>query len=156
VRRVAELHPAGEEWDISRALGDVAPALAELAAQPDKEFGQRVRARRQELGLPVVPAGKVLPLRAKQPPLELAEGLVALDTEPPAAEHERAGWRMRLAERRMREAWVSLEEAEQRGAPHGELERLADIFIHESAVYGMARAAWESNSSATVATADDV
>jgi hypothetical protein len=77
-RRVAELHPAGEEWDISRALGDVAPALAELSAQPEKDFGQRVRTRRQELGLPVAPVGKVLPLCAHQPPVETAEELAAL------------------------------------------------------------------------------
>jgi hypothetical protein len=70
VRRVAELHTEGEHWDVSRALGDAARALVELARQPDKDFGQRVRARRQELGLPVAATGKVLPLRASQPPLE--------------------------------------------------------------------------------------
>jgi hypothetical protein len=44
-RRVAALHPAGEQWDISRARGDVAPALAAQSAQPEKDFGQRVRTR---------------------------------------------------------------------------------------------------------------
>jgi hypothetical protein len=136
-RRVAELHPAGEAWDISRALGDAAPALEELSAQPEKDFGLRVRMRRQELGLPVAPMGKVLPLRASQPPSESAADLAALDAEPPEAEPERALWRVRLAERRMREAYLALEEAEQRGAPWRVLEELVDVFTHESAVYAV-------------------
>jgi hypothetical protein len=141
VRRVAELHPDGETWDVSRALGDVVPALEELAAQPDKDFGPRVRQRRQQLGLPVAPAGRVLPLRASQPPLEPSEALVALDAEPPETELERAIWRVRLAERRMREAYLALEEAEQRGGSLRELERLADVFAQESEGYGAALAA---------------
>jgi hypothetical protein len=116
------------------ALGDVAPALVELAAQPAKDFGQRVRTRRQELGLPVARADKVLPLRASQPLREPAEVIAAFDAEPPTAEHERAIWRAQLAERRMREAYLALEEAEQHGACQHELERLADVFAHESAV----------------------
>lgn len=145
VRRVAELHPKGEHWDVSRALGDAAPALAELAAQPNKDFGQRVRARRQELGLPVVPAGKVLPLRANQPLLEPPEALAALDAEPPEAEQERAAWRALLAERRMRETHLALEEAEQRGAPTRELERWVATFEQAVAVYTAAHAAVSSH-----------
>jgi hypothetical protein len=137
VRRVAELHPKGEQWDVSRAVGDVVPALTELAAQPDKDFGQRVRNRRQELGLPVAPAGKVLPLRASPPPPEPPEALAALDAEPPEteAEQERAAWRARLAERRMREAHLALEEAEQHGASQRELERATGAFVQVVAVY---------------------
>jgi hypothetical protein len=141
VRRVAELHPEGEHWDVSRAVGDAAPALAELATQPDKDFGQRVRTRRQELGLPVAAAGKVLPLRASQPPLEPPEALAALDAEPPDADQERAAWRARLAERRMREAHLALEEAEQQGAPSRDLEPQAAAFAHAVAVYTAAQAA---------------
>jgi hypothetical protein len=128
VRRLAELYPAGERWDVSRALGDVAPVLAELACQPEKDFGQRVRSRRQELGLPVAPAGKALPLRVSQPPLEPPEVLLALDAEPPETDQERAAWRVLLAERRMREAHLALEEDEQRGASTRELERVAATF----------------------------
>jgi hypothetical protein len=135
-RRVAELHPAGEEWDISRALGDVAPALAELSAQPEKDFGQRVRTRRQELGLPVAPIAKILPLQASQPPAEPVAALAALDAEPSACEQERAVWHARLAERRMREAYLALEEAEQQSAIPQELNRLAAAFVHESDVSG--------------------
>jgi hypothetical protein len=135
VRRVAELHPEGEQWDVSRALGNVAPVLAELATQPDKDFGQRVRACRQELGLPVAPAGKVLPRRASPPPPEPPEALAALDAEPPDAEQERAVWRVQLAERRMREAHLALEEAEQRGVPPREVERATATFDQAVAVY---------------------
>jgi hypothetical protein len=141
VRRVAELHPEGEQWDVSRALGDAAPALIELAAQPDKEFGRRVRTRRQELGLPVTQAGKVLPLRVSTPALEPPEALAALDGEPPETEQERSAWRSRLAERRMREAHQVLEEAEQRGVSARELERAAGLFDHAVHVYRAAQAA---------------
>jgi hypothetical protein len=141
VRRVAELHPEGERWDVSRALRDTALALAEVAAQPDKDFGQRVRTRRQELGLPVAPAGKVLPLRASQPLLEPPEALAALDAEPLATEQERTAWRALLADRRMREAHLALEEAEQQGVPTGALERAAQAFDQAVAVYTAAQAA---------------
>jgi hypothetical protein len=141
VRRVAELHPEGEHWDVSRALGEVAPALAEVATQPDKDFGQRVRARRQELGLPVAPAGKVLPLRASLPSQEPPEALAALDAEPPETEQERAAWRVLLAERRMREAHLALEAAEQRTAPTRELEGAVAAFGQAVAVYAAAQLA---------------
>jgi hypothetical protein len=116
----------------------VAPALAEISTQPEKDLGQRVRTRRQELGLPVVPTGNVLPLRAQQPPLVSAAELTALDTEPPAVEHERAVWRVRLAERRMQEAYFALEEAEQRSSSLRELERFGEVFTHESATFDAA------------------
>jgi hypothetical protein len=124
-------------------LGDVAPALAELSGQPDKDFGRRVRTRRHELGLPVAPASKVLPLHATQPPLDPPKALKALDAEPPDAEQERARWRLQLAERRMREAYMALEEAEQQGATPAEQEWLAAVFTHESTVYSAAMAACE-------------
>jgi hypothetical protein len=47
-----------------------------------------------------------------------------LDVEPPAAEYERAVWRVRHSERRMREAYLALEEAEQRSALWRELEHV--------------------------------
>jgi hypothetical protein len=141
VRQVAELHPEGEHWDISRAVGNAMPALTELAAQPDRDFGQRVRTRRQELGLPVAPARKVLPLRASSPPLESPEALVALDAEPPDTEQERAAWRVLLTERRMREVHLALKEAEQRGAPPREVERVAMAFDQAMAVYEAAQLA---------------
>jgi hypothetical protein len=117
------------------------PPFQELSAKPGKDSGQGVRARRQELGMPVASAGQILPLQASALPLDPQEALAALDADPPEAAHERAVWRMRLAERRMREVYLSLEEAEQRDAPQPELERLADEFAHESAVYGAAVAA---------------
>jgi hypothetical protein len=43
-------------------LRDLFDALTKIAAQPDKDFGALVRQRRRKCGLPVAPAGKVLPL----------------------------------------------------------------------------------------------
>jgi hypothetical protein len=127
VRRVAELYQEGEHWDISRALGDAAPALAELATQRDKGIGQRVRARRQELGLPVATAGKVLPLRASQSLLEPPDALAALDAEPPETEQERAARRVLLGGA-----------AHARGSPRV-LDSGASVFDQEVAV---CEAAW--------------
>ncbi len=83
----------------------------------------------------MAPTGTALPLRALPPSVDPPDVLAALDAEPPKAEQERAIWRRCAAERRMREAYVLLEEAEQQGMPLGELERLAAIFEHETAVY---------------------
>jgi hypothetical protein len=70
----------------------------------------------------------VLPLRANQPTQEPPEALAALDAEPPETEQERATWRTRLAERRMRETHLALEEAEQRGVSARDLERVGAQF----------------------------
>jgi hypothetical protein len=64
--------------------------------------------------------------------------LALLDAEPPEPDQERALWRMRLAERRMREAYLALEVAEQQGVSSTALQHLADVFSLESAVYGAA------------------
>jgi hypothetical protein len=53
-------------------------ALARIAAQPDKDFGELVRQRRRKRGLPVAPAGKVLPF-FPVPVREALEQLKALD-----------------------------------------------------------------------------
>ncbi len=144
VRQVAELHLAGEHWDVSRALGDSAPALQELASQLDKDFGQRVRTRRQELGLPVALAGKVLPLRTTQLPWASPAELGVLDVDAPDTEEERAAWRVRLAERRMREAYLALEEANQHSVPEWGWAQLEATFQHEVQVYAAALAAAEA------------
>jgi hypothetical protein len=44
------------------------------------------RQRRQELGLQVNLAGKMLPLRASRPKLESPDALATLDAEPPQTE----------------------------------------------------------------------
>jgi hypothetical protein len=61
--------------------------------------------------------------------------LAALDAAPPETEQERAAWRARLAERRLREAHLALEQAEQRGAPPRVLERVAATCAPAVAVY---------------------
>jgi hypothetical protein len=61
VSRTAILHPEGETFDISRAVGEMAKAVEQLAGKPKKHFGELVRARRRTLGLPVPAASRVLP-----------------------------------------------------------------------------------------------
>jgi hypothetical protein len=69
--------------------------------------------------------------------LEPPEALAALDAEPPdaEAEQEHAAWRVQLAERRMREVHLALEEAELQGAPVRDLEPAAAAFDEAVAVY---------------------
>jgi hypothetical protein len=113
---------------VSRALGEVVPALDDLDTQPETDRGQRMRRRRQELGLLVMPAGKELPLHATQLSPESPDDLAELDPEPPEAEAERAAWRLRLAERRMREAYLAPVEAEQCEASPRVLEQVMVAF----------------------------
>ena len=55
VSRVAKLHPNGGEWTLSRALGEAATSLEALEAKKGmagKDFGELVRERRRQRGLP--------------------------------------------------------------------------------------------------------
>src|SRR5262249_32439924 len=61
--RTALLHPNGGEWTLSRALGEAARSLATLEERAGKDFGELVRERRRQRGLPVPVAEKVLPFR---------------------------------------------------------------------------------------------
>src|SRR5262249_31684360 len=61
VSRTALLHPHGETFDVSKGVRGLFQALNKIAAQPEKDFGEMVRHRRRKRGLPVAPAGKVLP-----------------------------------------------------------------------------------------------
>jgi hypothetical protein len=75
VSRTALLHPNGETFEVSMGLRDLFQALTKIAAQPDKGFGELVRQRRRKRGLPVAPAGKVLPFlssRGKDDPVKRA------------------------------------------------------------------------------------
>jgi hypothetical protein len=129
VSRTALLHPQGETFDISVGLGGLVQALTKIAAQPEKDFGELVRQRRRERGLPVAPAGKVLPFlpaRRDDDPAELA----ALDAAAERLLHETVpgdefhAARVRLAERRLREAFIALEQAEWRNDIRQQLARL--------------------------------
>jgi hypothetical protein len=92
-------------------------ARAAPSGSPGVGWGDEPRTRRASAR---AECQKVLPLRAGQTALDAPVVLAALDGEPSEGEHERAMWRVRLAERRMREAFLALEEAEQRGARPGE------------------------------------
>jgi hypothetical protein len=53
------LHPKGETFDVSMGVRGFFDTLTKIAAQPDKDFGEVVRQRRRQWGLPVAPAGKI-------------------------------------------------------------------------------------------------
>jgi hypothetical protein len=146
VSRTALLHPQGETFDVSMGLRGLFQALTKIAAQPDKDFGELVRQRRRKRGLPVAPAGKVLPFlpawrsgySVEGAVLEKA-GEVVFASESPADELRTA--RIRLAEGRMSEALHALDEAGMRGSSAREVARLELVYASERAAYEQLMAA---------------
>jgi hypothetical protein len=140
VSRTALLHPHGETFDVSMGLRGLFHAITKIAAQPKKDFGELVRQRRRTRGLPVAPAGKILPFL----PVHMSEDLEALKSVDLVAEamlqdetraDEPSGAHIRLMERRMAEALIALEEAGLRGLPAYEVARLEQIYAQELAAY---------------------
>jgi hypothetical protein len=132
VSAVALTEPDGERWDVSMAVGQVAPWLVAEAEIPGKDFGELVRERRRKFNLPVRQYEKILPFRpvsveADQPVPE------ELDQEP-AGTYERAWWHMELAERRMRETLDLLDQAKQQGDTAQRLAELETAYHHEAVV----------------------
>jgi hypothetical protein len=114
-------------------------ALTKIAGQPDKDFGELVRQRRRKRGLPVA-AGKVLPFF----PGLVSEALEQLKAVDAAAEvvlqgsmlpDELGVARLRLAEERMREAFIALEAAERHLDAQPRFDRLASIYDQALAAY---------------------
>ncbi len=143
VSRTALLHPKGETFDVSMGLRGLFEALTKIAGQPDKDFGELVRRRRRKRGLLVAPAGMVLPFLpvwnndhpAGSTTLDTAAETVLVGEAPPGDLHTA---RARLAERRIKEALLALEEAGLREAPVHQVARLEQIYAQELAAYGAA------------------
>ncbi len=140
VSRTALLHPKGETFDVSMGLRGFFEALTKIAAQPDKDFGELVRQRRRKRGLPVAPAGKILPFAPSHGRLDLHQ-CVAVDAAADTALQidvcggEARATRTVLAERRVREALRALEEAQRRDDTRGELRHLEATYRQELACY---------------------
>jgi hypothetical protein len=132
VSAVALSVPDGERWDVSMAVGQVAPLLVDESEVPGKDFGELVRERRRRFNLPVRHYDKILPFRpasveADQPVPE------ELDLEP-EGQYERAWWHMEMAERRMREVLDLLDQAKQQAGAPPRLAELEAAYQHEVGV----------------------
>jgi len=140
ISRTALLHPNGEPFDVSKGLRGLVQALTKISAQPEKGFAKLVRQRRRKRGLPVVPAGKVLPFlperdednSAKRAALDVAAERMLQDDAPA---DELSAARLRLAEQRMAEALSALDQAGLHDNPASELMQLKDFYAHELAAY---------------------
>jgi hypothetical protein len=136
VSRTALLHPKGETFDVSMGLRGLFQALTKIATQPEKDFGELVRQRRRKRGLPIAPASKILPF----PPIHISKdesvdlAAEALLQDGRSASNLDAA-RIRLAERRMSEALLALDDAGLRGASAHEVERLERNYAHELAAF---------------------
>jgi hypothetical protein len=140
VSRTALLHPKGESFDVSMGLRGLIDALTKIATQPEKDFGELVRTRRRKSGLPVTPADKVLPVLPTWSNDDPVAGAV-LDA---AVETVFAGdsltdelhiARVRLAERRMAEALLALEQAGLSQVSAHEVAQLEQIYAQELTAY---------------------
>ncbi len=103
--RTAILHPDGGQWTLSRAFGEALPQLEAVEREQGKDFGELVRERRRQRGLPLPIAEKVLPFRVTGHEKEVATH--SADIGPSA----HAG----QAQTRVAEAWAQLAAAEQAG-----------------------------------------
>ncbi len=136
----ALLHPKGETFDVSMGLRGSFDTLTKIAGQPDKDFGELVRKRRRKRGLPVASVGKVLPLLpihrdddpAEQCALDVAAERILQET---AQGDELLAARIRLAERRLREALLALDQAEVVNAPAWKRGGLEDAYGQEMKAY---------------------
>jgi hypothetical protein len=126
VSRTAILHPEDETYDLSRAVGEMVTSLQQIAADPKKPFGELVRARRREKGLPVPAAAKILPFVRSGEPKELDEEQV---------QQLKAGMPLAVAEQRMKEAWWALEESSTCQVKPHELLRLEEAYAQALANY---------------------
>ena len=130
---------------MSRALGEVLPALEALEVkkmQRGRDFGELVRERRRLRGLPLPVAEKVLPFRSslsavtdqKLPEVsKLPAKWPSRDAEGGA--EEEVYLRAQLAEYRMAEAWMRLEEAERQGVARRRLHALEVAYLQEVCTY---------------------
>jgi hypothetical protein len=135
VSRVATLHPNGGEWTLSRALGEAVSALDAIEgkkAQAGRDFGELVRERRRQFGLPLPVADKVFPFRPR-PSIDATPEYQPLtsDEHPTLADPSRQ--RVTLAEGRVADAWAQLQEAEQVGRSRRVLDGLEAAYLAELA-----------------------
>jgi hypothetical protein len=140
ISRTALLHPQGETFDVSMGLRGLVHALTTIAAQPDKDFGELVRQRRRRRGLPMAPAGKVLPflpVRGDDDPAERTalDAVAERMLDGALYGNELHAARVQLAERRIREAFTALEEAERCEDSPRRLAKLEVVFHQALEVY---------------------
>jgi len=145
VSLVAQQVAGREQWDVSRGIRELANHLTAEAEKPGKDFGELVRSRRKERGLPVKQRETVLP----EFPLDWQPGkdphefspIVQTDLgvlSPPWDEEcpaSRPELRLLAAEQRVREAFHQLEAAELRQEPAGKMAWYEAQYAQELATY---------------------
>jgi hypothetical protein len=113
ISRVADQHPDGGTWTLSRAVGEAYPAwevLERKKAAAGKDFGELVRERRRERGLP-------LPVAEKALPFVPAACQILVET----------------GEARLAEAWMELQDVEHARRPPRLLRELEAVYLAEVA-----------------------
>ena len=148
VSRVANRHAVGGQWTLSRAIGEARPQLEAVEREQGVEFGELVRERGRQRGLPFPIAEKVLPFR---PPVRNEATPTAEPTANPDPDEPQG--RVDLgnvpAEARVAAAWHRLAAAELAGSSRRELEALEAAYHAEVATYRAARGPAASKSTCT-------
>jgi hypothetical protein len=150
--RTAILHPNGGQWTLSRAIGEALPQLEAVEREQGIAFGDLVRERRRQRGLPLPIAERVLPFRPPSVQMDdrgddLPEWpMETAMAEPPAwsmsvpedALYQGGTWSTFTrwqAEVRMRATFDTLQAAEASGVPARQLAELEAAFAREVAAY---------------------
>jgi hypothetical protein len=132
--RTAILHPDGGRWTLSRAIGEAPPQLEAVEREQGIDFGDLVRERRRQRGLPLPIAEKMLPFRPTCTPdatseYQLLAGYDGLSATEPCQ------FQAALAEGRVAEACADLQAAEMSGASRQVLDRLEEAYFTKVATY---------------------
>jgi hypothetical protein len=137
---MALLHPNGETFDNSMGLRGLFDALTKIATQPEKDFGELVRQCRRMRRLPVAPVGKVLsflPVQRDDHPAKRAalDGAAERILQETIQGNKLHAAQVRLAEKRLLEAFNALEQAEWRNDTPRRLAQLMTSYQQALAAY---------------------
>jgi hypothetical protein len=130
------MHPDGGQWTRSCAQGEAVPTLEAEEADQGKAFGELVRERRRQRGVPLPIADKVLPFVPRTSPN--AHSLMRDDASADegmgnGAPTDALRRRRARAEGRVAEAFAALTTGEQRRATRQVRDRLkAACFVEEA------------------------
>ncbi len=130
--RTAILHADGGQWTLSRAIGEALPQLEAVEREQGKDFGELVREKRRQCGLPLPLADNVLPFRAA---VREEQAQLGKDPAPDAALGDTPSdpirARVARAEARVAEAWAQLAEAEHAESSRRVLDGLEEAYLAE-------------------------
>ena len=133
--RTAILHPDGGQWTLSRAIGEALPQLEAVEREQGASFGELVREKRRQRGLPLPIAEQVLPFRLSATDGATADDIPLIGDADLSTATDPLQLRVVRAEGRVAGAFAALQDAELRGASRRALDRFEAAYLAELATY---------------------